>query len=136
MEGQLWVEPVGNLIIARIRGEPSEELLRFSGTERPVPSIAAYLRNVQAEADARGYSFDRGRLARAGEVEPITVSRGQLDFEWEHLTAKVRVRDPAWYKALAKIAKPEAHPMFRIVRGGVAGWERGTVESRPANPGR
>ncbi|HYD47051.1 MAG TPA: hypothetical protein VEB21_01820 [Terriglobales bacterium] len=28
MQGQLWVEPVGNLIIARVRGEPSEALLR------------------------------------------------------------------------------------------------------------
>jgi hypothetical protein len=27
MQGQLWVEPVGNLIMARVRGEPSEALL-------------------------------------------------------------------------------------------------------------
>jgi hypothetical protein len=28
MEDQLWVEPVGDLIIARVRGVPTEELLR------------------------------------------------------------------------------------------------------------
>lgn len=28
MNHQLWVEPVGDLIIARIRGQPTEELLR------------------------------------------------------------------------------------------------------------
>jgi hypothetical protein len=28
MTGQLWVEPVGDLIIARVRGEPTEILLR------------------------------------------------------------------------------------------------------------
>ena len=28
MDGQLWVEPVGDLIIARIRGQPTEALLR------------------------------------------------------------------------------------------------------------
>ncbi|HYC54483.1 MAG TPA: hypothetical protein VEL28_06065 [Candidatus Binatia bacterium] len=28
MQGQLWIEPVGELVIARIRGEPSAELLR------------------------------------------------------------------------------------------------------------
>ena len=28
MDGQLWVEPVGNLIIARVRGQPTAELLR------------------------------------------------------------------------------------------------------------
>lgn len=27
MQGQLWVEPVGNLIMARLRGMPTEELL-------------------------------------------------------------------------------------------------------------
>jgi hypothetical protein len=28
MQGQIWVEPVGDLIIARMRGEPTEALLR------------------------------------------------------------------------------------------------------------
>ena len=28
MQGQLWVELVGELVIARVRGEPTEELLR------------------------------------------------------------------------------------------------------------
>ena len=28
MKGQAWVELVGDLVIARVRGEPSEELLR------------------------------------------------------------------------------------------------------------
>jgi len=28
MNGQLWIEPVGNIIIARIRGMPTEALLR------------------------------------------------------------------------------------------------------------
>ena len=28
MDGQLWVEPVGNMIIARLRGQPTPDLLR------------------------------------------------------------------------------------------------------------
>jgi hypothetical protein len=28
MENQLWVEPVGNLIVARLRGEPTEAIIR------------------------------------------------------------------------------------------------------------
>jgi hypothetical protein len=28
MDGQLWVEPVGGLIVARVRGQPTEQLLR------------------------------------------------------------------------------------------------------------
>jgi hypothetical protein len=28
IDGQLWVEPVGELILARVRGQPTEQLLR------------------------------------------------------------------------------------------------------------
>jgi hypothetical protein len=28
IDGQLWVEPVGGLIVARVRGQPTEQLLR------------------------------------------------------------------------------------------------------------
>ena len=38
MDGNLWVEPVGGLIIARIRGLPTEELL--SECQRRVVQIA------------------------------------------------------------------------------------------------
>jgi len=28
LQGQLWVEPVGDLVLARVRGEPTAALLR------------------------------------------------------------------------------------------------------------
>ena len=28
MEGQLWIEPVGNIVVARVRGVPTEALLK------------------------------------------------------------------------------------------------------------
>jgi hypothetical protein len=57
----------------------------------------------------------------------MTVSRGQLLFEWRHLLAKLKQRDRAWYLELARVRKPRAHPLFRVVAGGVARWERGAA---------
>jgi len=44
-----------------------------------------------------------------------------LRYELEHLAAKLRRRNPEWIVA---VARPEAHPMFEIVGGPVAAWER------------
>jgi hypothetical protein len=124
----LWRE--GLLAQAVLRGRTRgyrhhPQLIRFNQCSRPVALIAGYLEAVRAEALQRGYSFDATKIARKGEMTPIIVTRGQLEFEWEQLTSRVRERDPRWYPSLARVSKPRAHPLFRIVRGGIADWERG-----------
>ena len=52
------------------------------------------------------------------------MRRGQLHYEWEHLLRKLKARDPARAKELQGIRRPEAHPLFRIVRGPLEEWER------------
>jgi hypothetical protein len=47
-----------------------------------------------------------------------------LHYEWSHLKAKLRVRTPELFRELRSLKTPEAHPLFRIVRGGVRHWER------------
>lgn len=100
------------------------QLQRFREHESPATAIATYLHAVADEADRRGYKFDRTKVLCAACDETIVVTDGQLRFEWEHFRAKARERNPEWFAAIAKIAKPLAHPTFTIVRGGVAGWER------------
>ena len=124
----LWRE--GLLAQAVLRGRTRgyarhPQLDRFRGARAPVRSIVGYLRVVRAEAARRGYEFDSRRIARAGSTERLTVTRGQLEWERRHLLAKLRRRDPARAAALAPIRRPQAHPLFRIVAGGIAGWERG-----------
>ena len=86
--------------------------------------IGQYLACVADEADRRGYAFDRSKI-RAGDVKVrVSVTRGQLAFEWEHLCAKLRARNIELYRAAAKIDAPRPHPCFRVVRGGIAEWER------------
>ncbi len=54
----------------------------------------------------------------------LSETDGQLQWEWEHLQAKLRVRAPSVYESLAGVGFPEAHPMFHIVAGPVRDWER------------
>ena len=100
------------------------QLHRFRAQPSPVSAIAAYLRAVHEEASARGYSFDSGRIAPGREAPPIAVTLGQLGFEWRHLMAKLEARAPEWRKELGAPDATEPHPLFRMVPGEVADWER------------
>jgi hypothetical protein len=99
------------------------QLVRFRASRLPVSAIAAYLRVVHAEAIRRGYHFDARKIARGVHVDPIPVTRGQLDYEWDHLKKKLGQRAPAWLAAFKVRTRPESHPLFRIVTGAVADWE-------------
>ena len=99
------------------------QLIRFRDTASPVESIAFYLQAVHAEANERGYFFDETKIAYSGCSEPIAVTRGQLDYEWAHLRAKLRVRAPSWLARLKHRFRPEPHPLFHLVPGAVAEWE-------------
>ena len=99
------------------------QLTRFRVAARPVACLDTYLSAVCDEADRRGYRFDRSRLGRARVRGQVTVTRDQLDFEWRHLKRKLRGR--ARPPSLVDMAPgPSAHPLFRVVRGPVADWER------------
>lgn len=105
------------------------QLQRFRATSDPVGFVTAYLHGVADEADRRGYSFDRSRLARPRDTEPrsITVTTGQLRYEFEFLLQKVLARDPEWARTALDGMDPDAapaHPLFAVVPGDVAEWER------------
>lgn len=100
------------------------QLLRFSAQREPGAAIAGYLREVAREAARRGYRFDAAKIGEGGEGVVLEATTGQLRCEWEHLMAKLRARAPALATEHAGVADPEPHPLFRIVPGPVAEWER------------
>jgi hypothetical protein len=100
------------------------QLQRFRQCGKPCAAIANYLRAVRDEAVARGYSFDRSKITGKRERLRLAVSRGQLDFEWEHLMAKVRQRDPEHFQAICRRQSILPHPLFRVVAGTIEEWER------------
>ena len=99
------------------------QLVRFRRRRSPGRAIAEYLRHVHAEALARGYRFDRDLIGSAGTRSRIPVTRGQLEHEWEHLKAKLALRAPERAARVEKMPFPAAHPLFRVVPGGVEAWE-------------
>jgi len=106
------------------------QLQRFAKSGAPRAAIARYLRAVQAEATLRGYQFDASRIGRGGggRSKTLAVTRGQLSYEWQHLRHKLRGRSPAWLRRLPAISVPHAHPMFRVLRGGIASWEMSAAD--------
>lgn len=99
------------------------QLVRFRDSPSPMASIASYLQSVQTEATRRGYRFDATKIISERKAAPIAVTRGQLEYEWAHLVAKLRLRDPSWLENFSSLARPQAHPLFQIVPGPVADWE-------------
>ena len=101
------------------------QLARFSAHRFPRAAISAYLGAIHDEASVRGYTFDRSKVGRLRSVDCIAVTRGQLEFEWQHLLAKVAVRSPEHYRKLRRIRAPQCHPLVRLRAGQIEAWERG-----------
>jgi hypothetical protein len=100
------------------------QLARFRAHGQPVRAIATFLEGIADEARRRGYRFDESKISRRRTQRRIRETRGQLLYEWKHLLAKLRIRSPKTYRLLRGLKKPQAHPLFRIVAGGVNDWER------------
>jgi hypothetical protein len=99
------------------------QLSRFRSQPDAQGAIAAYLREVQREAERRGYRFDATKIGRCAERVCITVTRGQMDYELAHLRAKLKLRDPVALQRIAAVNEPEPHPLFEVVAGEVEAWE-------------
>ncbi|UCG41851.1 MAG: hypothetical protein JSU73_08150 [candidate division WOR-3 bacterium] len=112
------------VLAGRTKGYHSHpQLGRFRGHPTPRRAIAAYLHGLWLEANARGYQFDPDKFRKYPGVRRIVVSRGQLDFEFEHLRRKLKSRDPARHEKLSGTEQVLPHPLFRVGAGAVADWE-------------
>ena len=124
----VWREAL--LARAVLRGETRgyrhhPQLDRFRAHGAPRSAINAYLAALLAEAEARGYRFDRGKVGPVRVVAPIPVTRGQVAHEWRHLLCKLAARHPGTYRRWRGLATPRCHPAFRVRPGTVERWERG-----------
>lgn len=101
------------------------QLERFRALASPQNAIALYLRSVQQEADSRGYLFDASKIQPVNDTDVVlSVTNGQVDYEWEHLLRKLEVRSPATYAQAQRVENPQLHPMFTLTTGSIADWER------------
>jgi hypothetical protein len=100
------------------------QLERFKSMLHPVAAIEYYLHSVFEEAVRRGYHFDISKLGPKPRCLKITVADGQLQYELDHLKAKLKLRDLVRFQKILAVKKPKAHPLFNVVAGGIASWER------------
>lgn len=100
------------------------QLARFAAAPDPAAAIDAYLAEIHREASRRGYRFDASKIAPASFCARIPVTVGQLACEREHLLCKLAQRDLRRCLLLEEELRPEPHPLFVCVEGGVEPWER------------
>ncbi|MBK8480169.1 MAG: DNA lyase [Proteobacteria bacterium] len=123
----LWRE--GLLARAVLRGltrgyRHHPQLERFRAQPDPLAAIDCYLARVLDESRARGYAFDASKLCyQRCHHAALPLTNGQLEYEWQHLLAKLKTRDPLRWQRQRPL-QPSQHPCFQLAPGPVAVWER------------
>jgi len=99
------------------------QLDRFKRSQNPVESINQYLTIIYQEAAVRGYNFDKSKINWNFQPIVMPVTKGQVDFEVNHLLTKLKTRDPEKYKELKEKNVFSVHPIFKKKPGGIEDWE-------------
>jgi hypothetical protein len=100
------------------------QLYRFNAHLQPGAAIDCYLWYIYKEATRRGYHFDAGKIGPKHQCPKIRLTNGQLRYELNHLKTKLKLRDPVRHKKILAVKKPKAHPLFKMIAGGIEMWEK------------
>ncbi len=100
------------------------QLQRFRAQPEPLLMLDTYLLAILEEARRRGFAFDASKIGPRFSNQHMTVTSGQLAYEWRHLKEKLKRRAPAQYEKLASLTEPLPHPLFEVVAGEIESWER------------
>jgi hypothetical protein len=101
------------------------QLYRFKTAHQPLNALGAFLLEILKEAESRGYTFDASKIIISHYGKKLTVTDGQLEFEWKHLLAKLKMRAREKYQENHAIPFPFPHPLFIISKGKKENWEKG-----------
>jgi len=82
-----------------------------------------YLSTVYDEALKRGFNFDEKKFIKPIIPLFITVSDGQIKYEFGHLLKKLKKRANNLYNKLKGTKNILPNPMFEIVKGKIEKWE-------------
>jgi hypothetical protein len=106
------------------------QLIRFQKTSDPQAYLELYLNTIFEESLERGFNFNPNKLASPSEtieksgMPPISVTQGQVDYEWQHLLQKLSRRNPAQFKKFQDLRKPLVNPIFKVIPGPIEPWEK------------
>ncbi|AHF97048.1 50S ribosomal protein L24 [Desulfurella acetivorans A63] len=103
------------------------QLDRFKAYSDPLNAIDSFLYFVYLEARNRNYNFNVSKISTLNLlVEKIPLKRGQLEFEYNHLLNKLKLRDKNRYEFLLKLNsdKISTNPLFYVIEGDIEEWEK------------
>ncbi len=123
----LWRETLlaKSVLEGRTKGYKNHpQLERFKKHPNSLAAVNFYLFYVLKEAQNRGYRFDETKIVFTQIEEKIPITRGQLEYEFEHLLRKLQKRDPDRYEKLKNQRSIEPHPIFFVIEGDVESWEK------------
>ncbi|NTW31688.1 MAG: hypothetical protein HGB12_03535 [Bacteroidetes bacterium] len=123
----LWRETLlaKNVLEGKTKGYINHpQLNRFKKAESSFDAINKYLNTVFEEAVSRHFNFDINKFTKINTRLNLTVTQGQIDYEFKHLLAKLKNRDVRLYIKLKGVKKISPNPMFKIIEGGIEDWEK------------
>lgn len=126
----LWREALlaQNVLLGKTKGYKNHpQLYRFKNSDSSIDAISTYLWGVHKEAVKREYNFDSTKIIKKLSDIKIPVTKGQLEFELEHITQKVALRTPSHLHIINELTDIPQHPVFKIVKGDLEFWEKATT---------
>jgi len=99
------------------------QLNRFKITKNPVDTINQYLSEIFFEASKRNYNFDKQKINWKFKKSTLPVTKGQLQYEGQHLLKKLQIRNVIKYKQIKTNRQFDSHPLFKVIDGDIEKWE-------------
>ncbi len=95
------------------------QLKIFKEHEKPLNLINAYLFQVYLEAKRRGYSFNVSKIEPLNQKKIATVTRKQLEEEFQILMKKLQKRDKEKFEELKNLKPDDLEPnsVFEVKEG-------------------
>jgi hypothetical protein len=100
------------------------QLDRFKNQPSPISAINSYLETIYDESIKRNYNFNKSKIGRVSKYNVITVSSGQIKYEFTHLLKKIQKRDHIRYNKYKETKRIEINPILKKVSGNIEKWEK------------
>ncbi|SBV97193.1 pyrimidine dimer DNA glycosylase/endonuclease V [uncultured Dysgonomonas sp.] len=113
-----------NVLLGNTKGYTNHpQLIRFKNSPDPNFYIDAFLTEVYKEAMRRNFSYSKEKIRMIENFSPIPVTKGQLEYEYEHLRRKLQKRSLELLEKLPALTELKPHPLFETIEGEVEHWE-------------
>lgn len=104
------------------------QLNRFRASFDPLLYIDAFLTEIYKEALKRNFAYTKEKIRMIEDIPQIPVTKGQLEYEFEHLKQKLQKRNPEFLDRTNRLrisawGELQPHPLFEVIEGGIEQWE-------------